>query len=439
MEWYFALGMLLGMLILFMATGLPVAFSFFAVNLVGAVVFLGGEAGLMQLVRNAVWSVTTFSLAPIPLFILMGEIMFHTGMAFRAIDAVDRLIARVPGRLSLVAVTGGTIFSTLSGSTMANVAMLGSSLLPEMQRRGYHPSMAMGPILGTGGIAMLIPPSALAVLLASLAQMPVAELLIAGIVPGLLIALLFFAYIVVRCRLNPGLAPPYEPEELAPGDRLKPFLIYVVPLMTLFVLVVGSILAGWATPTESAALGAVGAVIAAVAYRCLTRRALRTALIEAAKVTGMALFIICASVTFAQILAFSGAVDGLLEVTIELDFSPITLLVLMLLILLALGAFIDQLSMMLITLPFFMPLAQHAGFDLVWYGVLLLVVLEVSLTTPPFGLLLFVMKGVAPPQITLRQIYVAAGPFIALELLVLILVVVYPALATWLPNLIIRP
>ncbi|MYK58683.1 MAG: TRAP transporter large permease subunit, partial [Rhodospirillaceae bacterium] len=132
MEWYFALGMLLGMLILFMATGLPVAFSFFAVNLVGAVVFLGGEAGLMQLVRNAVWSVTTFSLAPIPLFILMGEIMFHTGMAFRAIDAVDRLIARVPGRLSLVAVTGGTIFSTLSGSTMANVAMLGSSLLPEM-------------------------------------------------------------------------------------------------------------------------------------------------------------------------------------------------------------------------------------------------------------------------------------------------------------------
>ena len=439
MEWYFALGLLLGMLILFMATGLPVAFSFFAVNLVGAVVFLGGEAGLMQLVRNAVWSVTTFSLAPIPLFILMGEIMFHTGMAFRAIDAVDRLIARVPGRLSLVAVTGGTIFSTLSGSTMANVAMLGSSLLPEMQRRGYHPSMAMGPILGTGGIAMLIPPSALAVLLASLAQMPVAELLVAGIVPGLLIALLFFVYIVVRCRLNPGLAPAYVQEDLAPGDRVRPFLIYVVPLMALFVLVVGSILAGWATPTESAALGAVGAVIAAVAYRCLTRRALRTALIEAAKVTGMALFIICASVTFAQILAFSGAVDGLLEVTIELDFSPITLLILMLLILLALGAFIDQLSMMLITLPFFMPLAQHAGFDLVWYGVLLLVVLEVSLTTPPFGLLLFVMKGVAPPQITLRQIYVAAGPFIALELLVLILLVVYPGLATWLPNLIIRP
>lgn len=438
MEWYFALGLLLGMLILFMATGLPVAFSFLAVNLVGAVVFLGGEAGLMQLVRNAVWSVTTFSLAPIPLFILMGEIMFHTGMAFRAIDAVDRLIARVPGRLSLVAVTGGTIFSALSGSTMANVAMLGSSLLPEMQRRGYHPSMAMGPILGTGGIAMLIPPSALAVLLASLAQMPVAELLIAGIVPGLLIALLFFAYIVVRCRLNPALAPAYAQEGLAPGDRLKPFLIYVVPLMTLFVLVVGSILAGWATPTESAALGAVGAVIAAIAYRCLTRQALRTALMEAAKVTGMALFIICASVTFAQILAFSGAVDGLLEVTIELDFSPITLLILMLLILLALGAFIDQLSMMLITLPFFMPLAQHAEFDLVWYGVLLLVVLEVSLTTPPFGLLLFVMKGVAPPQITLRQIYVAAGPFIALELLVLILVVVYPALATWLPNLIIR-
>ena len=439
MEWYLALGLLLCLLILFMATGLPVAFAFLAVNLVGAVVFLGGEPGLMQLVRNAVWSVTTFSLAPIPLFILMGEIMFHTGMAFRAIDAVDRLIARVPGRLSLVAVTAGTIFSTLSGSTMANVAMLGSSLLPEMQRRGYHPSMVMGPILGTGGIAMLIPPSALAVLLASLAQIPVAELLIAGIVPGLLIALLFFAYILIRCRLNPGLAPTYVQDDLSLADRFLPFLIYVVPLMTLFVLVVGSILAGWATPTESAALGAVGAVIAAIAYRSLTWQALLTAMIETAKVTGMALFIICASVTFAQILAFSGAVDGLLEATVELDLNPVTLLILMLLILLALGAFIDQLSMMLITLPFFMPLAQHAEFDLVWYGVLLLVVLEVSLTTPPFGLLLFVMKGVAPPQITLRQIYAAAGPFIALELAVLILVVVFPALATWLPQLIIRP
>jgi tripartite ATP-independent transporter DctM subunit len=438
MEWYYALGLMLGMLVALMAIGLPVAFAFLMANLVGAVIFLGGEAGLMQLVRNAVASVKVFSLAPIPLFILMGEIMFHSGMAFRAIDAVDKLIARVPGRLSLVAVTAGTIFSTLSGSTMANTAILGSVLLPEMRKRGYHTTIAIGPILGTGGIAMLIPPSSLAVLLASLAQIPVAKLLIAGIIPGLLIAALFFLYIVVRCQLNPRLAPTYDQANISLSERLVPFLIYVVPLLTLFVLVVGSILFGWATPSESAALGAVGAVLVAACYRCLTWKALRKALMETAKVTAMALFIICASITFSQILAFSGAVDGLFELIVGLNLQPISLLILMLLILLLLGAFIDQLSMMLITLPFFMPLAEQAGFNVVWYGVLMLIVLEVSFTTPPFGLLLFVMKGVAPPDITMRQIYAAAGPFIVIEILVLVLIVIFPILATWLPDIMLK-
>ena len=225
MEWYYALAMMLGMLATLMAIGLPVAFAFFTVNLVGGLIFLGGEAGLMQLVRNAVASVKIFSLAPIPLFILMGEIMFHSGMAFRAIDAVDKVIARVPGRLSLVAVSAGTLFSTLSGSTMANTAILGSVLLPEMRKRGYHPTIAIGPILGTGGIAMLIPPSALAVLLASLAQMPIAQLLIAGIIPGLLIAALFVIYIVVRCHLNPKLAPTYDQESVSLSERLIPLFI----------------------------------------------------------------------------------------------------------------------------------------------------------------------------------------------------------------------
>ncbi len=436
MEWYYALLLLLGMLVAFMAIGLPVAFAFFAVNIVGAYIFLGGEAGLMQFVRNGVSSVTQFSLLPIPLFILMGEIMFHTGMAIRAIDAIDRLITRVPGRLSLVAVSAGTIFSTLSGSTMANTAMLGSVLLPEMFKRGYSPTMAMGPILGTGGIAMLIPPSALAVLLASLAQMPIAKLLIAGIVPGLLIAALFFAYITIRCKLNPDLAPAYPTREMTFRERVTPFLVYVLPLLSLFFLVVGSILLGWATPSESAALGAVGSVIAAICYRCLTWQGLKKALLETAKVTGMALFIICASITFSQILAFAGAVDGLLETITSLKLEAMTLLLIMLVILLILGAFIDQLSMMLITLPFFIPLAEQAGFEVVWYGVLLLIVLEISFTTPPFGLLLFVMKGVAPEHVTMRQVYAAAAPFIGIEILVLVLVIVFPWLATGLPELV---
>jgi tripartite ATP-independent transporter DctM subunit len=435
MEWYSALILLLGSLVVLLMLGLPVVFAFFAVNVVGAMLFLGGEPGLQQLVRNAVESVTRFSLAPIPLFLLMGEVMFHTGLARRAIDAVDKLIARVPGRLSLVAVASGTIFSALSGSTLANTAMLGSTLLPEMRKRGYDPLIAMGPILGTGGIAMLIPPSALAVLLASLGEISVADLLMAGILPGLLMASLFFGYVIVRCTLNPGLAPRYEIGEMTWRERVVPFLVYVVPLLGIFVVVVGSILGGIASPTESAALGSVASVVAAAAYRSLRWRDLVVAFAETAKVSVMILFIICASITFSQILAFSGATDGLMQLFIGADITPLATVAIMLLILLFLGAFMDQLSMMLITLPFYMPIAQHAGIDLVWFGVLMLIVLEIGFTTPPFGLLLFVMKGVAPPDTTMRQIYLAAAPFILLMLLTVALLFAVPGIATWLPGL----
>jgi len=180
MPWQEALFLLLGVLVGLLLLGLPVAFAFFAVNIVGAMVFLGGDAGLMQMVRNSVTALTNYSLAPIPLFILMGELLLHTGVAFRAINAIERMISRVPGRLPIVSVLGGTVFAALSGSSMANTAMLGSALLPDMLRRGYDPRIAMGPIMATGGIAMLIPPSALAVLLGSLAGMSISKLLIAA-------------------------------------------------------------------------------------------------------------------------------------------------------------------------------------------------------------------------------------------------------------------
>ena len=193
MEWYTILGLLIGTLVIFMLLGVPVVFAFFATNLIGAFFFMGGDKGDMQLMRNAIDAVQSFALLPIPLFIFMGEIMFHTGVAAKAIDAVDKIIARVPGRLSLVAIVGGTIFSSLSGSTIANTAMLGSTLLPEMYKRGYHPSISIGPIVAVGGIAMLIPPSALAVLLGSIAQIAIDELLLASIIPAILLAFMFFA------------------------------------------------------------------------------------------------------------------------------------------------------------------------------------------------------------------------------------------------------
>ncbi|SVD90468.1 uncharacterized protein METZ01_LOCUS443322, partial [marine metagenome] len=257
------MAILLGSLVFFMLIGLPVVFAFFAANIIGAFLFMGGEKGVAQLIRNAIEATQSFSLLPIPLFIFMGEILLHTGLAARAIEAVDKLIARVPGRLSLVAIAGGTLFSSLSGSTIANTAMLGSTLLPEMYKRGYKPEISIGPIVAVGGIAMLIPPSALAVLLGSVARIPISELLLASILPAVILALSFCIYITVRCWLNPTIAPTYVMEEISWGQRLKPFLLYVVPLLTIFVVVVGSILLGVATPTESAALGTVTCVVVA--------------------------------------------------------------------------------------------------------------------------------------------------------------------------------
>ncbi len=437
MIWSSALILMLGTLTVLMMLGLPVAFAFIGIDLIGAYIFLGGQAGLDQMARNTFAALSSFTLAPIPLFLLMGEILFHTGVAFQAINAVDRLIARVPGRLSIVSILGGTIFSSLSGSTIANTAVLGSALLPDMLKRGYHPTIAMGPIMATGSIAMLVPPSALAVLLGSLAGISIAKLLIAGIIPGIMMSAVFLAYIIGRCSYEPRLAPVDEAHlELSARERWTPFLIYVVPLFGIFVIVVGSILAGWATPTESAALGTVAAIIAAIAYRRFTWAGFYVAIMETAKISVMILFIIGASVTFAQILAFSGATDGLLKLIEGFGADRVVLVIAMIVVLLFLGCFVDQVSMIMITLPFFIPLAQSMGVDLLWFGVLMLIAMEISFKTPPFGLLIYVMKGVAPKSITLRQVYLAALPFIMLEIIVLGLLIGLPGIATWLPSII---
>src|SRR5579862_5846492 len=240
MSWPMASLLLLGgsMVLLFM--GMPVAFSFIAINLVGAILFLGGDAGLHQVARNSVAAVTTFSLTPIPFFVLMGEVLFHTGLALKVIDGVERLIRQVPGRLAVVAVVAGTVFSAISGSTIATTAMLGSLMLPIMLARGYHPTMATGPIMAIGAVDMLIPPSALTVLLGSLSGISISKLLIGGVVPGLMLSVAFVVYIVVRVRTNPALAPPTPIEPRTGWARYELLFRYVLPLVSIFVVVVGA-------------------------------------------------------------------------------------------------------------------------------------------------------------------------------------------------------
>ncbi len=436
MIWWAILLMMAGILAVLFATGLPVALAFLGVNAVGAWVFLGGEAGLDQMVRNASGAITSFALVPIPLFILMGELLFHCGLAYKAIEAIERLLFRLPARLSCVSIVGGTAFAALSGSSIANTALLGSTLSSDMLKRGYSPTLALGPAMAAGSIAVLVPPSTLAVMLGSLSGISITKLLIGGIVPGLLMALGFLVYVIVVAKLNPEMAPARDDAaQFSLSERLVPFLRDVVPLFGIFIAVIGSMLTGIATPTEAAALGAMAAFIATILYGKLSMDGLAKALTETAKVSVAILFIIVASTTFSQILSFSGATTGMLNLVREIDPTPFMLIVFMLGILLVLGCFIDQASMMLITIPLFIPIANSAGIDLVWLGLMMLVVIELGLLTPPFGILLMVMQG-AVPSVPLTTIYKAALPFILIEMVVLALMFLIPELTTYLPSLV---
>jgi tripartite ATP-independent transporter DctM subunit len=436
MSWEFAACLLLGGSTLLMLMGLQVAFAFLVINLVGAVIYLGGEPGLVQLVRNGVQSVTSFSLTPIPLFVLMGEVLFHTGLAVKVIHGIERMVSEVPGRLAVVTVIGGTVFSAISGSTIATTAMLGTLMLPVMLGRGYHPVMATGPIMAIGAVDMLIPPSALTVLLGSLSGISISRLLVGGIVPGLILSLVFITYIVVRVKLNPALAPKSPFKEYHGWEKFQPFFQYVLPLVSIFVVVVGVMLAGWATPTESAAIGAFATMMLALLYRALTVDNLLKSLMGTVAISGMILFIIVGATTFSQILSFSGASNGLAQLITGQGWPAAVVIAGMMLLLIFLGIFVDQVSMMLITLPIFMPAVQRLNIDNVWFGVMFLICMQLGLLLPPHGLLLMTMKGVAPPQVTMGHIFRAVTPYVIFSLVLLALVFWFPPIATWLPGLI---
>jgi tripartite ATP-independent transporter DctM subunit len=434
MEWYWAVTLLFGLIVVLMLAGMPVAIAFLAANIVGAMHFMGGAKGIAQVLDNGFGAMTNFALVPIPMFLLMGELFYYTGLATRMFNAIDKLMGNVPGRLAYVTVAGGTGFAALSGSSMGSTALLGSLMVPEMMKRGYNKYLSMGPIMGTGGLAVIIPPSALAVLLATLGRIDVGDLLLAGVVPGVVLAGLYTVLIFGWTRIDPTAAPGYVVERASASEKLRLVALDILPMVVVIVLVIGVMVAGVATPTEAAAVGCVAVMILAAVFRCLTWPAFRKSVDAALRVTVMAFLIIFGSATFSQLLAFSGASSGLIRWATAFDVTPLGMLFIMLGVIFFLGCFMDQLSMMLLTSPIFFPLAQTLGFDLIWFGLIMLLALEVGYTTPPFGLLLFVMKGVAPPGTTMRDIYLAAAPFILCVLLLILLIIFFPPIATWLPR-----
>lgn len=434
MDWLAPFLMIMFGLFFLFALGVPVAFSFLFVNITAAFFLWGGQGGLDQIILSIYGSVINFTMLPIPLFILMGELMFRSGVAPKMIETLDKWLGGVPGRLSFMAVISGTLFSTLSGSSMASTAMLGSVLLPEMKKRGYKNPMSLGPILGSGGLAIMIPPSALGVVLASLARFSVGELLVAIIVPGFIMAALYLAYIIIRSLLQPSLAPSYSVSHIPVSEKIVASIRYILPLGSIVFLVIGMIFLGIATPTESAALGALGCFILAFAYRGLKWNVIESAFVGTIRSTVMIFLIMSASVAFSQIMAYTQATSEMVALISNLSLSPMVLIIAMQFVMLIMGTFLESMPIMMITIPIFMPIIKTLNINPIWFGVIMLLNMEMAMTSPPFGLSLFVMKGVSPPGITIRDIYTAALPFLLCDLVAMALIMAFPWLVLWLPS-----
>jgi tripartite ATP-independent transporter DctM subunit len=437
-EWYYTLTIIFGAFVVLMAIGVPIAFAFLAINVVCCFIFWNGAAGLTQLVLSISSSVTHFTIVSVPLFVLMGEVMFRSGIASKMMDVLDSWFGGLPGRLALMSVAGGTVFAALTGSGSAATAMLGKLLVPDMEKRGYHKAMTLGPIMGAGGLAIMIPPSALGVLLAALGQFSVGDFLVAIIVPGLMMSVAYAIYIVTRCWLQPHLAPAYPVDPIPLRKKLHNTLLYIFPLFFVMFLVVGLIFLGVATPTESAALGAMGTFLLAAMYGGISWRMIKESLLSSMRITVMLLMIITGSTAFSQILAFTGATSGLADLATSANVPPIVVIIIMQLILIVMGMFMEPLSIMMLTVPIYYPVIQAFGYDPVWFGAIMLLNMEMATISPPFGLNLFVMRGVAPRGVTMGDVYAASIPFLLLDLLVMGILLAFPPLVLWLPGLIAK-
>ncbi|OGP67084.1 MAG: C4-dicarboxylate ABC transporter permease [Deltaproteobacteria bacterium RBG_13_47_9] len=431
MEWPLFLLIIGSSLLFLFLMGMPIALSFFAVIIVGAPMMWGLGPGMSQFIHSISDSLINFSLLPIPLYVLMGEVIFNSKIAPDMIDALDKWIGRLPGRLSLMAVGAGTLFATLTGTSIASTAMLGRSLVPEMEKKGYQKSMSIGPILGSGGLAIMIPPSTLAVLMCAVGEISIGQTLIAITTPGVMMAFLYGGYIILRSVFKPSLAPAYSVEHSTLSEKLTAFAKYILPVGFIIFMVVGVIYVGIATPTEAAATGALGCFLFSLLHGRLSFDVINKSMTGTVKVTAMVYLIVAGSDLFSQMLAYSGVVNGLSEIALGFPEHRVLVFIAMQLIVFLLGMFMNSLSIMMITLPIFMPVVQVLEFNPVWFGVMYLINIETGAITPPFGLALFVMKGVAPKDTTMADIWLAAVPYILLNILAIVLIYIFPQIAMW--------
>jgi len=433
MDWVTLFIIILSSLIFLFFLGVPVAYSFLFINILFGYIFWG-ENGLTQLILSIFRSISSFSLLPVPLFLLMGEIMFLFGIAQNMMETLEKWMGKLPGRLSLLAVVGGVIFATLSGSSMAGCAMLGQTLLPEMEKRGYKPQITLGPIMGCGTLAAMIPPSALGVLLACLAQISVGDFLLSIIFPGLLMAALFAIYIIVRCILQPDLAPQYKVEKISFYEKIVLSVKFLLPLGLVIFSVIGLIIFGIATPTESAAVGALVCFILAFLYKGFRGEILKRSIVNSVKITVMMFMILSGATAFSQLLAYTGASQNLVKLAIDLPLPPIAILIIMQFILVLLGTFMEPLSILMVALPIYMPIIRHLGINPLPFCSVLLINMEMATISPPDGLVLYTMKAVAPHH-SMGEIYKASVPFVIIDIIAMAIIMIFPDISLFLPSI----
>jgi tripartite ATP-independent transporter DctM subunit len=434
MEWQIAVLIVFGSLVLLMMTGMPIAICFILIDIVGALLVLGYPAGLDYMVQSMWSSLATFTIAPIPLFVLMGELMFHSRLGGDVVKIVDQWLGRLPGRGSLIAIASGVLLAALTGVSIASVSILGSVLLPEMEKRGYHKSMITGPILAAGGLAVMIPPSGLAVLLAAIGEISVGRILLAIIGPGLLLAVLYGAYIILRCAIRPSLAPRYEAPRVSMKEKLVNVATNILPVALIIFSVIGLMVLGVATPEEAAASGAIATLIVAAAQRRLSWLVIKKTLLGSLRVTGMIFFIIAGARGFSQVLAYVGATQAMAQFVLGLPVHPLVVMAIMQVVILVLGCFMDSAAIILLTMPIFVPAIISLGFDPAWFGAVALLNIELGLITPPLGVSLYTMKAVAPDHYSMTDIMASVFPFIILQLVAMTLIIVFPSIALWLPG-----
>ncbi len=420
--------------IIILLAGLPLAFATGAVAVVFTL-FLFGEPGLTLIVSRIFTLMGNYVLVSVPLFIFMACILERAGIAEAIFNTVHVWAGRMRGGLAVAVIISCALMAAMVGVIGAEIVTMGVVALPAMLNRGYKKDLALGCICAGGGLATLIPPSVVFIMWGLTAGVSIGQLYMAGVVPGLLLASLYIVYIVMRCKLQPELAPPATAEELAIPLSAKLALLKDLALPSFVAFsVLGSLYLGWATPTEAAGVGGIGAMIAAAVNRRLTWANIKIAVADTTKVTVMLYWLFFGSSALIGVYTLAGGTRLIQDTMTSLPVGPIGVLIIIQLIWIVLGCFIDWIGILFLTAPIFVPVASALGFDLVWLGVLFCMNMQISYISPPFGPAAFYLKGVVPKDISLNDIFGSIWPYLFLQFIGLGLVIAFPQIALWLPG-----